>query len=195
MKLPLKPFTLVGATTRTGLLTSPLRDRFGFHSRLNYYTAEELKSVVLRSAGILDVKIDDDAALEIASRSRGTPRIANRLLRRTRDYAQVRGTGVIELEIAGIALERLDVDHRGLDQLDRLYLDALVSKFDGGPVGIDTIAAALSEQKDTLEDVCEPYLIQEGYLQRTPRGRMATRKAFEHLGVPVINKGKQGSLL
>ena len=195
MKLPLKPFTLVGATTRTGLLTSPLRDRFGFHSRLNYYTAAELQAVVTRSAGILGIQMDSDAALEIASRSRGTPRIANRLLRRTRDYAEVRGNGIIDLDISKVALERLDVDGRGLDQLDRLYLNALVSKFDGGPVGIDTLAAALSEQKDTLEDVCEPYLIQEGYLQRTPRGRMATRLAFEHLGVPMKRKDTQGALL
>lgn len=195
MKLPLKPFTLVGATTRTGLLTSPLRDRFGFHSRLNYYSAEELQRVVVRSAGIMSVELREDAALEIASRSRGTPRIANRLLRRTRDYAQVRGNGIIDLAIAKVALERLDVDNKGLDQLDRLYMDALVEKFGGGPVGIDTLSAAISEQKDTLEDVCEPYLIQEGYLQRTPRGRVATRLAFEHLGVPFHSKESQGALI
>ena len=196
MKLPLKPFTLVGATTRTGLLTSPLRDRFGFHSRLSYYTADELRDVVIRSAAILGVEITREAASEIARRSRGTPRIANRLLRRARDFAQVEGTGQVEIGICRSALDRLDVDHRGLDQLDRMFLDALVRKFDGGPVGIDTLAASLSEQKHTLEDVCEPYLIQEGYLQRTPRGRIATRAAYEHLGVP-LSEGKkpQGTLL
>jgi Holliday junction DNA helicase RuvB len=199
MKLPLKPFTLIGATTRTGLLTSPLRDRFGVVARLEYYDAEELAQIVRRSARILAIPIDEDACLEIARRSRGTPRVANRLLRRTRDFADVEGNGHITMEIATHSLARLEVDGHGLDHLDRLYMTALIEKFDGGPVGIDTLAAALSEQKDTLEDVCEPFLIQEGYILRTPRGRAASRLAYSHLGFEALLKeedGKgQGSLL
>ena len=199
MKLPLKPFTLVGATTRTGLLTSPLRDRFGVVARLDFYSGEELAQIVRRSARILQVPIDEEAALEIARRSRGTPRVANRLLRRARDFADVDGKGKVTLDIASHALERLDVDERGLDRLDRLYVMALVEKFDGGPVGIETLAAALSEQKDTLEDVCEPYLIQEGFIQRTPRGRVATRLSYSHLGLETTRGDgggtDQGSLL
>ena len=196
MKLPLKPFTLVGATTRTGLLTSPLRDRFGVVARLDYYTAEELSLIVQRSAGIMEIPLDADAALEIAGRSRGTPRVANRLLRRARDFAEVKGNGRVDKAMAEHALKRLDVDGCGLDQLDRMYMESLILKFGGGPVGIDTLAAALSEQKDTLEDVCEPYLIQGGYIQRTPRGRVATRLAHQHLGVDVdVAPDDQGSIL
>jgi len=196
MKLPLKPFTLVGATTRTGLLTSPLRDRFGVVARLEYYTAEELAQIVQRSAGLMEIPLDDDAGLEIASRSRGTPRVANRLLRRARDFAEVGGDGRVDKAMAKYALNRLDVDGCGLDQLDRMYMETLVLKFGGGPVGIDTLAAALSEQKDTLEDVCEPYLIQGGYIQRTPRGRLATRLAHQHLGVERdASPDDKGSLL
>jgi Holliday junction DNA helicase RuvB len=198
VKLPLPPFTLVGATTRAGLLTSPLRDRFGVVSRLEFYSAEDLCRIVERSARILGVRVASDAALEVARRSRGTPRIANRLLRRARDFAQVQGDGAIDLEIARFALGRLEVDHRGLDPLDRLYLTAIVEKFGGGPVGIETLSAALSEEKGTLEDVCEPYLIQEGYIQRTPRGRVATPLAYEHLGLRSVARdpeGAQGRLL
>lgn len=198
MKLPLPPFTLVGATTRSGLLTSPLRDRFGVVARLEYYTASELQQIVLRSAQILRVPIETSAAMEIAGRARGTPRIANRLLRRLRDFADVRGDGTITLDIAGFGLDRLEVDARGLDPLDRLYLTTLIEKFGGGPAGIETLSAAVSEEKDTLEDVCEPYLIQEGYIQRTPRGRLATPLAYRHLGLraPRTSESEdQGSLL
>ncbi|NUN15088.1 MAG: Holliday junction branch migration DNA helicase RuvB [Myxococcales bacterium] len=198
MKLPLPQFTLVGATTRSGLLTSPLRDRFGVVARLEYYTAPELQQIVLRSAHILRVPIEASAAMEIAGRARGTPRIANRLLRRLRDFAQVRGDGTITLDIAGFGLDRLEVDARGLDPLDRLYLTTLIEKFGGGPAGIETLSAAVSEEKDTLEDVCEPYLIQEGYIQRTPRGRIATPLAYRHLGLrtPRTSESEdQGSLL
>jgi Holliday junction DNA helicase RuvB len=182
MKIRLQPFTLVGATTRTGLLTSPLRDRFGIIARLDYYSVEDLCTIVHRSARILGIEIDEAGALEIARRARGTPRIANRLLRRVRDFAQVQGTGRIDRAIADYALTRLDVDARGLDPMDRKLLTAIVEKFDGGPVGIESLAAAVGEEPDTLEDVYEPYLIQEGFLYRTARGRMATRLAFEHLG-------------
>jgi Holliday junction DNA helicase RuvB len=186
VKLPLPRFTLVGATTRSGLLTSPLRDRFGVVNRLEYYTADELQTIVLRSARILGVNIQSDAALEMARRSRGTPRIANRLLRRARDFAQVDGEGEVTLPIAKHALDRLEVDSRGLDPLDRHYLRALIEKFSGGPTGIETLSAALSEERGTLEDVCEPYLIQEGYIQRTPRGRIATALAYQHLGLKSL---------
>ena len=183
MKISLPPFTLVGATTRTGLLTSPLRDRFGIINRLEYYRPEELTLIVLRSARLLEVEIDEAGARAIAARSRGTPRVANRWLRRVRDFADVEGTGVIDKDIADHALSRLQVDAQGLDSSDRRYLTTMIEKFDGGPVGIDTMAAALSEEKDTIEDVYEPYLIQEGYLQRTARGRMATPLAYHHLGL------------
>lgn len=182
IKLDLPRFTLVGATTRTGLLTSPLRDRFGVIDRLNFYSPEELRTVVQRSAGLLGTKIEPDAASEIARRSRGTPRIANRLLRRVRDFAQVKGDGRIALNVVASAMERLDVDERGFDEMDRRLVLLIIDKFEGGPVGLETLAAALSEEKDTLEDVYEPYLIQEGFLDRTPRGRQATRIAYDYFG-------------
>jgi Holliday junction DNA helicase RuvB len=182
LKLSLPKFTLIGATTRTGLLTSPLRDRFGIIDRLGYYHAPELKEIVLRSSGIMKIVISDDAALEIARRSRGTPRIANRLLKRVRDFAQVLGDGKIDITIAKKSLLALDVDERGLDEMDRKLLLTIVEKFGGGPVGIETIAASLREDKETIEDVYEPYLMQEGLLERTSRGRLVTRNGYGHLG-------------
>jgi holliday junction DNA helicase RuvB len=183
IKLDLQPFTLVGATTRAGMLTNPLRDRFGIVARLEFYTPQELTRIVKRSAGLLQAPIDDDGAFEVARRSRGTPRIANRLLRRVRDYADVKGDGTITLEMANRALAMLDVDPVGFDLMDRKLLEAVIHKFDGGPVGLDNIAASIGEERDTIEDVIEPYLIQQGYLQRTPRGRLATLAAFRHLGL------------
>ena len=183
IKLDLQPFTLVGATTRAGMLTNPLRDRFGIVARLEFYTPEELALIVRRSAGLLDVPIDEQGGFEIARRSRGTPRIANRLLRRVRDYADVKGDGRITLDIAQRALTMLDVDPQGFDVMDRKLLEAVIHRFDGGPVGLDNIAASIGEESGTIEDVIEPYLIQQGYLQRTPRGRVATAAAFRHLGV------------
>ena len=183
IKLDLQPFTLVGATTRAGMLTNPLRDRFGIVARLEFYTPEELTRIVDRSAGLLNVPIDAQGALEIARRSRGTPRIANRLLRRVRDYAQVKADGRIGKPIADAALAMLDVDPQGFDVMDRKLLDAVIHRFDGGPVGLDNVAAAIGEEPGTIEDVIEPYLIQQGYLQRTPRGRIATLAAYRHLGV------------
>lgn len=188
IRLDLAPFTLVGATTRAGLLTSPLRDRFGIVQRLQFYTPEELTTIVRRSATILNVEIDATGATQIAQRSRGTPRIANRLLRRVRDVAQVRGDGTIAAAIADLALTMLDVDQRGFDAQDRRFLAAVVEKFDGGPVGIDNLAAALGEERDTLEDVVEPYLIQQGFIMRTPRGRVATQSAYLYLGLVVPNR-------
>jgi Holliday junction DNA helicase RuvB len=181
IKLDLPHFTLVGATTRTGLLTSPLRDRFGVIDRLAFYSTDQLGTIALRSAKLLRVPLEHDAAAEIAVRSRGTPRIANRLLRRVRDFAQVQGDGVITRRLVEAAMERLDVDKKGLDQMDRRLLLTIIEKFDGGPVGLETLAAALNEEKDTLEDVYEPFLIQEGFLDRTSRGRQATRVAYEYL--------------
>jgi Holliday junction DNA helicase RuvB len=183
IKLDLQPFTLVGATTRAGMLTNPLRDRFGIVSRLEFYTPEELARIVHRSAGLLKVPIDADGAFEIARRSRDTPRIANRLLRRVRDYADVKGDGRIVKALADKALAMLDVDPLGFDVMDRKLLEAVVHRFDGGPVGLDNVAAAIGEERDTIEDVIEPYLIQQGFLQRTPRGRIATLAAYRHLGV------------
>jgi len=173
----------VGATTRAGMLTNPLRDRFGIVARLEFYTAEELTRIVTRSAGLLGVPVDAAGALEIARRSRGTPRIANRLLRRVRDYAQVKGDGHIDVAIADLALKMLDVDPQGFDVMDRKLLEAVIHRFDGGPVGLDNVAAAIGEEAGTIEDVIEPFLIQQGYLQRTPRGRIATLAAYRHLGV------------
>ena len=184
VKLPLPSFTLVGATTRTGLLTSPLRDRFGFHAQLDYYTARELASIVTRSASILGVVCDAEGADEIARRARGTPRIANRLLRRVRDYAEVEGDGTVSSAIAKYALDCLSIDARGLDWMDRKYLSCLIEKFAGGPVGIETMSAALNEERDTLEDVYEPFLLQQGFIKRTSRGRVATALAHTHLGLP-----------
>ncbi len=183
IKLDLQPFTLVGATTRAGMLTNPLRDRFGIVARLEFYTAEELQRIVTRSAGLLGAPIDPEGALEVARRSRGTPRIANRLLRRVRDYADVKSDGRISKKIADLALKMLDVDPQGFDLMDRKLLEAVVHRFDGGPVGLDNVAAAIGEEPGTIEDVIEPYLIQQGFLQRTPRGRIATLAAFRHLGV------------
>ncbi len=183
IKLDLQPFTLVGATTRAGMLTNPLRDRFGIVARLEFYTAEELTRIVTRSAGLLNVPTDGAGALEIARRSRGTPRIANRLLRRVRDYAQVKSDGRIDAAIADRALKMLDVDPQGLDVMDRKLLEAVIHRFEGGPVGLDNVAAAIGEESGTIEDVIEPYLIQQGYLQRTPRGRIATAAAWRHLGL------------
>jgi Holliday junction DNA helicase RuvB len=183
IKLDLHPFTLVGATTRAGLLTSPLRDRFGIVQRLEFYSEEDLGSIVKRASGITNVKIDDEGAREIACRARGTPRIANRLLRRVRDYAEVKADGIITKSVADAALNMLNVDKSGFDHLDRRLLLTLIEKFDGGPVGVDSLAAALSEERGTIEDVIEPYLIQQGYLMRTSRGRMATRMAYEHFGL------------
>ncbi|ANX01355.1 Holliday junction DNA helicase RuvB [Thermoclostridium stercorarium subsp. leptospartum DSM 9219] len=183
IRLELSKFTLIGATTRAGLLTSPLRDRFGIICRLELYTHEELKKIVKRSAGILNIEIDDDAAMEIASRSRGTPRVANRLLRRIRDFAQVHSNGKIDLEIARYALNALEVDEMGLDRTDRNLLLCIIEKFGGGPVGLETLAAATGEEADTIEDVYEPYLMQIGFIQKTPRGRKATRLAYKHLNI------------
>jgi holliday junction DNA helicase RuvB len=183
VKLDLPPFTLVGATTRAGMLTNPLRDRFGIVARLEFYSPEELKLIVTRSAALLKVEIDHDGALEIALRSRGTPRIANRLLRRVRDFAEVKRDGKVDKEIADAALKMLDVDKIGLDTMDRRLLLCIVEKFNGGPVGVENLAAAIGEERDTIEDVLEPYLIQQGYLQRTPRGRMATLLAYQHFGI------------
>ena len=183
LKLNLPRFTLIGATTRTGLLTSPLRERFGVISRLEFYAPEGLKMIVLRSAHILKTEIDDDAALEIARRSRGTPRIANRLLRRVRDFAQVKGDGKINTSITKTSLLSLNVDEQGLDDMDRKLLSTIIEKFNGGPVGIETIAASLRDDRETIEDVYEPFLLQEGFIERTPRGRQATPRAYEHLGL------------
>ena len=190
LTLDLPPFTLVGATTRTGLLTTPLRDRFGMTFRLGYYDPGQLTTIVRRSAGILSVEIADDAAEEIASRSRGTPRIANRILRRVRDVAEVRHEGAISTAVAQEALELLEVDEQGLERIDRELLDAIASKFGGGPVGLSTLAVALGEETDTIEDVYEPYLLQLGFLQRTPRGRVITDLGRAHLGAV----GDEGSL-
>lgn len=183
VKLDLQPFTLVGATTRAGMLTNPLRDRFGIVARLEFYTAAELSRIVTRSASLLGAPIADDGANEIAKRARGTPRIANRLLRRVRDYAEVKGDGTITKAMADAALHMLDVDPIGFDLMDRKLLEAVLHKFNGGPVGVDNLAAAIGEERDTIEDVLEPYLIQQGYLQRTPRGRIATMLAYQHFGV------------
>ncbi|MDA3808258.1 MAG: Holliday junction branch migration DNA helicase RuvB [Thiomicrorhabdus sp.] len=189
VKIDLPPFTLVGATTRAGLLTSPLRDRFGLVQRLDFYSHEELTQIISRSANILGMHSEHDGAQEIARRSRGTPRIANRLLRRVRDYAQVRGDGIITATIADLALNLLEVDPLGLDKMDRRFLETLIEKFEGGPVGIDSMATALGEERGTIEDVIEPFLVQQGFLIRTPRGRVATPNAYRHLNViqPEVN--------
>ncbi|HET9162896.1 MAG TPA: Holliday junction branch migration DNA helicase RuvB [Solirubrobacterales bacterium] len=183
--LPLPPFTLVGATTRAGLLTTPLRDRFGVCHRLEHYSPEHLAQIVQRSAGILEVEMDAEGAHTIASRSRGTPRVANRLLKRVRDFAQVKGSGRVDAEVAAAGLEMLEVDAGGLDRSDRTLLDTVASKFGGGPVGLSTLAVAIGEEQDTIEDVLEPYLLQQGLLKRTPRGRVLTQRAYDHLGLPA----------
>jgi len=188
IKLDLPPFTLVGATTRAGLLTSPLRDRFGITQRLEFYNSEDLATIINRSAKILNVSLDADGAAELANRSRGTPRIANRLLRRVRDYAQVRADGKISYQVAQAALDLLNVDMHGLDMMDRKLLLAIIEKFDGGPVGIETLAAIVGEERGTIEDVIEPFLLQQGFLMRTPRGRIVTKMAWEHFGFSMVQK-------
>ncbi len=193
LRLPLPKFTLIGATTRAGQLSTPLRDRFGVMMRLELYTPEELSSIIKRSAGILGIEIEDDGAMEIAKRSRGTPRIANRLLKRVRDFAQVRGNGTITREIADKSLTMLEIDELGLDNIDRLMLRTIIKFYDGGPVGLETLAATIGEESVTLEDVYEPYLMQIGYLSRTPRGRCVTHLAYEHLGIP-FKAGKNASV-
>ena len=194
----LKPFTLIGATTRAGLLTSPLRDRFGIVHRLEFYAVEELTEIVTRSGQRLDVKVDAEGALEIARRARGTPRVANRLLRRVRDYAEVRADGIVSAETADAALELLNVDEEGIDAMDRKLLLTILEKFSGGPVGLDSLAAAIGEERDTIEDVVEPYLIQQGYMMRTPRGRVVTERAYHHFSIapptPVGNQSDQNEL-
>ena len=187
IKLDLPPFTLVGATTRAGSLTSPLRDRFGIVQRLEFYSVEDLTSIVARSAGCLNLELEQQAAFEVARRSRGTPRIANRLLRRVRDYADVRNGGIISVDVAKQALSMLDVDDAGFDYLDRKLLSAVIERFDGGPVGLDNLAVAIGEERDTIEDVLEPYLIQQGFLQRTPRGRIATSQTYRHFGLQKLS--------
>ena len=192
MKLEIPKFTLVGATTRAGLLTSPLRDRFGMSFRLDFYSPEELTVIVNRSAKILSIDIDPEGALEMAKRSRGTPRIANRLLRRVRDFAQVKADGVIDRKTAIAALEMFEVDHKGFDHMDRKILLTLIDRFNGGPVGIDSISSAIGEERNTIEDIYEPYLVQEGYLQRTARGRVVTKMAYEHFGKKWMGDGQNG---
>ena len=194
VKLELPPFTLIGATTRAGMLTNPLRDRFGIVSRLEFYTNDELAKIVLRSAGLLETTIDNNGSSELAKRSRGTPRIANRLLRRVRDYADIKAEGEIDETIANQALKMLDVDLIGLDLMDRTFLKAIIEKFSGGPVGLDNLAAAIGEEKETIEDVIEPYLIQQGFLMRTPRGRVATPQTYKHFGI-MMPKNKNSENL
>ena len=193
IKLDLPPFTLVGATTRAGLLTSPLRDRFGIVQRLEFYSAEDLCRIILRSAGLLNIQLEADGAHEIASRSRGTPRIANRLLRRARDFAQVKADGIISAEIARAALDMLKVDRSGLDHMDRRLILALIEKFEGGPVGVESLSAAIGEERGTIEDVIEPYLIQQGFMMRTPRGRVVTSRAYLHLGLKQSGQNSEQS--
>jgi Holliday junction DNA helicase RuvB len=194
VKLDLPPFTLVGATTRAGMLTNPLRDRFGIVARLEFYTEGELQTIVNRSAGLLKIEVSVEGSLEIAKRSRGTPRVSNRLLRRVRDFAQVRAQGAVTREVADAALKMLDVDVLGLDVMDRKLLLAVIEKFSGGPVGLENLAHAIGEEADTIEDVLEPYLIQQGYLQRTPRGRVATVSAYRHLGLAAPRPAGAGEL-
>lgn len=194
LKLNLPKFTLIGATTRTGLLTSPLRDRFGVINRLDYYSPADIEKILLRSARIFNVEIELDAAEEIARRSRGTPRIANRLLRRVRDFAQVKGSGIVEREITREALKAMDVDERGFDEMDRRLLITIMEKFGGGPVGIDTLAASVREEKETIEDVYEPFLLQEGFIERTTRGRVATKLAYEYFGIQKASPKAEGGL-
>lgn len=195
LRIDLPPFTLIGATTRAGMLTSPLRDRFGVIERLEFYTVEELTQIVCRSAEILAMPIDEAGAVEIARRSRGTPRVANRLLRRIRDFAQVKGDGLITGDIARMALNQLEIDDLGLDKVDHRVLQAIIKMFHGGPVGLETLAATINEDSGTIEDVCEPYLLQQGFLSRTPRGRVCTALAYKHLGIPYQDKTLQKGVL
>ena len=196
LRIDLPRFTLVGATTRAGALSAPLRDRFGIINRLDFYSKADLEQIIIRTAQILKIDIEADGANELARRARGTPRIANRLLKRVRDYAEVKADGVITAAVAAAALTRLEVDEKGLDRVDRLMLETIIGKFDGGPVGVETLAAATQEAVETIEDVCEPYLMQIGFLQRTPRGRVTTRLAWEHLGLKYNQKEEtnQGEL-
>jgi Holliday junction DNA helicase RuvB len=194
IKLELPPFTLVGATTRAGLLTSPLRDRFGVVHRLDYYSSEELETIITRSSSILKIEIQPEGAGEIARRSRGTPRISNRLLKRVRDYAQVKANGVITKDVAEKSLAMMEIDHFGLDKMDHKLMLTLIEKFRGGPVGVESLAASISEEKDTIEDVLEPYLMQSGFIQRTPRGRIATEIAYKHFGITPPKKNQQDKL-
>ena len=194
VKLELPPFTLVGATTRAGLLTSPLRDRFGVVHRLDYYNSEELKIILMRSATILKIEIHSEGAEEIARRSRGTPRIANRLLKRVRDYAQVKADGIVTIDVSKKSLEMMEVDHLGLDKMDHKLILTLIEKFKGGPAGVESLAASISEEKDTIEDVLEPYLMQSGFIQRTPRGRVATEMAYQHFGITPPEQNQQEKL-
>ncbi|MEM9876065.1 MAG: Holliday junction branch migration DNA helicase RuvB, partial [Myxococcota bacterium] len=194
IQLPVQPFCLVGATTRTGLLTAPLLSRFGYVMRLDFYPVEDLVQIVLRSARLLEVPIEPEGALEVARRARGTPRIANRLLRRVRDFAEVLGNGTVDAAIARTTADRLDVDDAGLDTMDRRLIDIIIDHYDGGPVGVETLAAALSEPRDTVEDVYEPFLLQQGFIGRTPRGRIATRKAYAHRGRTQGQAPDQGDL-
>jgi Holliday junction DNA helicase RuvB len=195
IRLSLPRFTVIGATTRLALMTAPLRSRFGVVYRLDFYSPEATEAIVKRSAHLLDIPIDENGAREIARRSRGTPRVANRLLKRTRDYAQVRADGHIDAQVAHDALDMLQIDELGLDNMDRRVLETIIDKFEGGPVGLETIAAAVSEEADTIMDVVEPYLLQLGFLDRTPRGRVATRRAYEHLGMEYPDQLEQGRLL
>jgi Holliday junction DNA helicase RuvB len=190
MKIPLPPFTLAGATTRAGLLTPPLRDRFGVMLRVDFYEPEDLKKIVLRSAKLLEIPIRENGAYEIAKRARGTPRVANRLLRRVRDFAEVKADGVITQKVASLGLDMLEVDEKGLDKMDRHILVTIIEKFDGGPIGLGSLSAAVSEEKDTIEDVYEPFLIKQGYIKRTSQGRVATKRAYQHFGLPL--KGEDG---
>jgi Holliday junction DNA helicase RuvB len=192
IQIGIQPFTLVGATTRTGLLTAPLFSRFGHIVRLDFYPVDELAQIVVRSAGLLDVEVEPKAAMEIARRARGTPRVANRLLRRVRDFAEVLGSGAIDSKVVTIACERLEIDAAGFDEMDRRLLRIIIEDYDGGPVGVETLAAAIGEPRDTIEDVYEPFLLQQGFLGRTPRGRVATRKAYEHLGLDPRKEGPSG---
>ncbi|MEB2310389.1 MAG: Holliday junction branch migration DNA helicase RuvB [Sorangiineae bacterium] len=191
IQLDVKPFTLIGATTRTGLLTKPLHERFGVTLRLDFYPPEDLERIISRSARLLGIECSAEGARSLAERSRGTPRVANRLLRRVRDFAEIEGSGVVDAEIVAIACDRLEIDAGGLDEMDRRLLRVLIEHYDGGPVGVETIAAALAEPRDTIEDVYEPYLLQQGFLGRTPRGRIATKRAYEHLGVPLDGSRQQ----
>jgi Holliday junction DNA helicase RuvB len=194
ISVDIKPFTLVGATTRAGLLSKPLRDRFGVTIRLDYYPPEDLQRIVERSAHLLGLSAEKDGAFELARRSRGTPRIANRLVRRVRDFAEIEGNGTMTKQIVELTCERLEVDPGGLDEMDRRLLQVIIEHYDGGPVGVDTLAAALSEPRDTIEDVYEPYLLQQGFIGRTPRGRVATTRAYQHMGYPTPDGSKQGKL-
>jgi Holliday junction DNA helicase RuvB len=194
VKIPLKHFTLVGATTRVGLLTSPLRNRFGIMHRLDYYSTEELRTIIVRAAGLINIEIDEQGATEIAKRSRGTPRVANRLLRRVRDYAQVKGKGVIDLEISKHALDKMDVDEEGLDEMDKKILDVIINKFAGGPVGLKSLSIAAGEETDTIEEVYESFLVRKGFIKKTSQGRTATALAYKHMGLDAADAAKDKRL-